>query len=172
MSKFKAEIALEAIKDDKTISQIASEYGIHPQQVRIWKKEFLENMHLVFKKEDQTKELKAVSRICCKKALYPIISCFSPCQDIFFLSAIPCLCLSISPPQVLSTIVHSGMLLLLCYVFSVLCSPSPNIRCPYPSSMFFRKRLVVVRILKSSLIPAIIKSAFVLYLPAFSSLTL
>ena len=57
-SKFKAEVALEAIKGDKTISQIASEYGIHPQQVRAWKKEFLENMHLVFEKEDQAKELK------------------------------------------------------------------------------------------------------------------
>ena len=29
--KFKAEVALEAIKGDKTISQIASEYRIHPQ---------------------------------------------------------------------------------------------------------------------------------------------
>ena len=56
--KFKAKVALEAIKGDKTISQIASEYGIHPQQVRAWKKEFLENMHLVFEKEDQAKDLK------------------------------------------------------------------------------------------------------------------
>jgi len=171
LSKFKAEIALEAIKDDKTISQIASEYGIHPQQVRIWKKEFLENMHLVFKKEDQTKELKAVSRICCKKALYPIISCFSPCQDIFFLSAIPCLCLSISPPQVLSTIVHSGMLLLLCYVFSVLCSPFPICSLSSSFSNAFQETIGGGKD-PSSLIPATIKSAFVLYLPAFSSLTL
>jgi len=40
--KFKVEVALEAIKGDKTISQIASEYGIHPQQVRAWKKEWVE----------------------------------------------------------------------------------------------------------------------------------
>ncbi|MHC1568779.1 MAG: transposase [Candidatus Syntropharchaeia archaeon] len=62
--KCKAKVALEAIKGDKTISQITSEYGIHPQQVRAWKKEFLENMHLVFEKEDQAKEL--------KKALYKV----------------------------------------------------------------------------------------------------
>ena len=37
-AKFKATVALEAIKGDKTISQIASEYGIHPQQVRNWGK--------------------------------------------------------------------------------------------------------------------------------------
>ena len=57
-SQFRAKVAFEAAKGDKTISQIASEYGIHPQQVRAWKKEFLENMHLAFEKEDQAKELK------------------------------------------------------------------------------------------------------------------
>ena len=56
--QFKAKVAFEAAKGDKTISQIASEYGIHPQQVRAWKKEFLKNMHMVFEKEDQAKELK------------------------------------------------------------------------------------------------------------------
>jgi len=56
--QFKAKVAFEAAKGDKTISQIASEYGIHPQQVRAWKKEFLKNIHVVFEKEDQAKELK------------------------------------------------------------------------------------------------------------------
>ncbi|MCD6449104.1 MAG: transposase [Thermotogaceae bacterium] len=58
-SEFKAKVALEAAKADKTISQIASEYGLHPQQVRAWKKEFLENIHLVFEREDITKKLKS-----------------------------------------------------------------------------------------------------------------
>jgi len=58
-SQFKAKVAFEAAKGDKTISQIASVYGLHPQQVRAWKKEFLENLHLVFEKEDQAKELKS-----------------------------------------------------------------------------------------------------------------
>ena len=57
-SEFKAKVAFEAAKADKTISQIASEYGLHPQQVRAWKKEFLENIHLVFEKEDIAKKLK------------------------------------------------------------------------------------------------------------------
>ena len=61
-SQFKAKEAFKAAKGDKTISQIASEYGLHPQQVRVWRKEFLENLHLVFEREDQAKEL--------KKALY------------------------------------------------------------------------------------------------------
>ncbi|MCD6591310.1 MAG: transposase [Candidatus Aenigmarchaeota archaeon] len=57
-AQFKAKVAFEEAKGDKTISQIASEYGIHPQQVRAWKKEFLKNIHVVFEKEDQAKELK------------------------------------------------------------------------------------------------------------------
>jgi len=36
--KFKAMVAIEAINPEKTISQIATEYGIHPQQVRDWKR--------------------------------------------------------------------------------------------------------------------------------------
>lgn len=58
-SEFKAKVALEAVKADKTISQIASEYGLHSQQVRAWKREFLKNIHLVFEKEDQAKKLKS-----------------------------------------------------------------------------------------------------------------
>ena len=32
-SKFKAKVALEAVKADKTTSQIASGYGLHPQRI-------------------------------------------------------------------------------------------------------------------------------------------
>jgi len=56
-STFKARIALEAIKGEKTISEIASEHGIHPQQVRTWKREFLKRAHLVFEKHKETKKL-------------------------------------------------------------------------------------------------------------------
>ena len=38
-SQFKATIVLEAIKNQKTIAQIASEYGIPPNQVTTWKKQ-------------------------------------------------------------------------------------------------------------------------------------
>ena len=36
--RFKAQVALEAIKNQQTISQIASEYGVNPAQVSQWKK--------------------------------------------------------------------------------------------------------------------------------------
>lgn len=35
---FKAKVALEAVKGEKTISELSSEYGIHPNQIRRWKK--------------------------------------------------------------------------------------------------------------------------------------
>ena len=33
----KAAIALAALKEDKTINQIASEYELHPTQIRRWR---------------------------------------------------------------------------------------------------------------------------------------
>ncbi len=35
---FKAKIALEAIKEEETIIEVASRYGVHPTQIKGWKK--------------------------------------------------------------------------------------------------------------------------------------
>ena len=40
--KFKAQIALDAIKGQKTIAELASEYGVHANQISIWKKQLLD----------------------------------------------------------------------------------------------------------------------------------
>jgi len=53
-TQFKARVAFKAAKDDKNINEIASEYGVYPQQVRIWKREFLEKMHFAFEKNRGT----------------------------------------------------------------------------------------------------------------------
>ena len=45
---FKAKIALEALKEQRTISEIASEFGVHPNQVSLWKKEALEGFARIF----------------------------------------------------------------------------------------------------------------------------
>jgi len=39
-------VSFKAAKGDRSINEIAAEYGIPPQQVRAWKREFLEKMHL------------------------------------------------------------------------------------------------------------------------------
>lgn len=41
---FKAKVAIEAIKSEKTINEIASIYEVHPNQVRQWKKQALEQL--------------------------------------------------------------------------------------------------------------------------------
>ena len=42
--EFKARVAIEALKNIKTIQQIAKEYDIHPVQVSEWKKKMLEGL--------------------------------------------------------------------------------------------------------------------------------
>ena len=41
-SQQKARVALEAIRGMKTINEIAQEFGVHPTQVGLWKKELQE----------------------------------------------------------------------------------------------------------------------------------
>lgn len=44
----KAKIAFEAAKGEKTTSQLASEYGVHPNQIGQWKKKLLEELPAIF----------------------------------------------------------------------------------------------------------------------------
>lgn len=61
---FKAKVALEALQEKKTISQLADEYELHANQISAWKKELLANSSKVFdpsatvkdEKEDVLKE--------------------------------------------------------------------------------------------------------------------
>ena len=45
---FKAKVALEAVRGEKTLSQIASEYGVHANQIGQWKKRLLEELPGLF----------------------------------------------------------------------------------------------------------------------------
>jgi len=58
--EFKAKVVLEIFKEEKTISQIASEYGIHPNQLGKWKKEAMSALAEVLedgrRKGDKEKE--------------------------------------------------------------------------------------------------------------------
>jgi len=59
-AEFKAKVALEALKEQETIAQIASKYGVHPNQVSDWKAQLKENSTAVFenplKKNDNREE--------------------------------------------------------------------------------------------------------------------
>ncbi len=45
---FKAKVAFEAAKGDKTIAQLASEYSVHPNQIRLWRKHLIEQLPELF----------------------------------------------------------------------------------------------------------------------------
>lgn len=52
-SAFKAKVVIEALKEQKTITELAIIYEIHPNQISIWKKEFLDNAAEVFDKSSK-----------------------------------------------------------------------------------------------------------------------
>ena len=45
-TEFKVKIALEAIKGQRTVNEIASQYGVHPNQVTPWKRQVIERSFL------------------------------------------------------------------------------------------------------------------------------
>ena len=60
-SSFKAKVALAAVKEVKTVSELASQYGVHPTQIHQWKRQLLDRAEEIFstpgsrvrKEEDQ-----------------------------------------------------------------------------------------------------------------------
>ena len=46
--EFKAKVALEALKGQKTVNEIAAEYEVHPSQINIWKKRAQEALPEIF----------------------------------------------------------------------------------------------------------------------------
>lgn len=49
----KAEMVLRILREEEPLSQIASEYGVHPTQLSKWKVQFLQNAPVVFQNEQK-----------------------------------------------------------------------------------------------------------------------
>tara|TARA_B100001063_G_scaffold190727_1_gene181601 strand:- start:226 stop:531 length:306 start_codon:yes stop_codon:yes gene_type:complete len=63
-AEFKAKVAMEALREELTLSELASKYNIHPNQISQWKRQATDNMVEVFSSKrtkqasDQSQELK------------------------------------------------------------------------------------------------------------------
>ena len=53
---FKAKVALEAIKGEQTLVELAAHFQVHPNQITEWKKQLLDRAPEIFDKEKKTNE--------------------------------------------------------------------------------------------------------------------
>jgi putative transposase len=56
---FKAKVVQELLKEEKTLAQIATEYEVHPTQLKTWRAVALEGLASLFEKQDSTVVLQA-----------------------------------------------------------------------------------------------------------------
>lgn len=59
--EFKAKVALEALRGERTIQEIAAAYAVHPNLVSVWKKQVIESAGKLFEKEGKDKEAVATA---------------------------------------------------------------------------------------------------------------
>ena len=53
---FKAKVVLESFKNEKTIAELASDYGVHPNQITQWRKQALEDLPTLFSSNQAKKD--------------------------------------------------------------------------------------------------------------------
>ena len=51
---FKAKVALEAIREELTLSELSKTYDVHPNMISTWKRAAIENMATAFSKDKET----------------------------------------------------------------------------------------------------------------------
>ena len=56
---FKAKVALEAVRGEQTISQLASRFEVHPNQIHTWKRALIEQASAIFDRGEGIKANKS-----------------------------------------------------------------------------------------------------------------
>lgn len=65
-AEFKARVVRAALREDKTLAQLASEYDVHPNQITEWKRQVIESLPDVFsrkKKQDEQDNQQLIDRL-------------------------------------------------------------------------------------------------------------
>ncbi len=59
---FKKKVALDALREDKTMAQLASQHGVHPIQVSQWKKELIDGADTIFECKKSAHKRECIER--------------------------------------------------------------------------------------------------------------
>jgi len=55
-ASFKAKVAIEALKENDTLAELAKKYDVHPNMISKWKQEFVERSSEIFETKAPEKE--------------------------------------------------------------------------------------------------------------------
>ncbi len=90
-SEFKAKVALEVLKGEQTVSELASRFGVHPTMIHQWKRALLEGASGVFERggrktpevdEEQVKDLHAkIGELAVANDFWPESSSLGPASE-------------------------------------------------------------------------------------------
>jgi len=79
---FKAKVALAAVREDSTVAELSSRYGVHASQIHAWKKTVLDGVGSLFAKGRDTSDTAAADDARLAK-LYEKIGELSVERDFF-----------------------------------------------------------------------------------------
>ncbi len=60
--EFKTKVVLEALSERLTLTELAQKYELHPNQITLWKREFLDRASEVFSKSDKAQKAEQDSK--------------------------------------------------------------------------------------------------------------
>jgi len=63
-----AKVTIEALQERETLAELSKMYGVHPNQITRWNKEFLERAPQLFEKPSQQRTMKKKLRRCLLKS--------------------------------------------------------------------------------------------------------